>query len=109
MASIIETLELAEATIARLDENKSASGTIDVIRSTLLDINLLLQEDLFSKAYEWLCWYDPRYTYYNGEDEYILETEPRRIYCSCDNCFYARDDTALEIIAVREMFVNGSR
>jgi hypothetical protein len=47
--------------------------------------------------YESLCAYDPR----NPDYDKDCEREPRT-NCSCDNCFYGRDELALEILKLRK-------
>ena len=45
---------------------------------------------------EKLCYHDPRNPFHNADDD----TAPRD-GCACDNCFYGRDQMALEIIRLR--------
>jgi len=49
-----------------------------------------------------LCYYDRRNPMY--EDLYLDDDEPRepRKECFCDNCFYGRDELALEILRLME-------
>ena len=64
-----------------------------------------------NEVYTNLCYYDNRNPdgYYSpgnkgllwdNEDEIIL---PRQDDCYCDNCFYSRDDLALEIIRLLDL------
>ena len=46
---------------------------------------------------EKLCQHDPRNPFHDADDD----TAPRD-GCACDNCFYGRDQMALEIIRLRE-------
>lgn len=48
-----------------------------------------------------LCSYDKRNPNFH-EDEWIPQKEPRINGCSCDNCFYGRDNLVLEIIKLQE-------
>lgn len=48
---------------------------------------------------ERLCYRDPRNPLFN---DYDSETPEPRDGCACDNCFYGRDELALEIIRLRE-------
>ena len=41
-----------------------------------------------------LCWYDERNPDYSGNREY------KKKECSCDNCFYGRDELANELLKV---------
>jgi len=55
----------------------------------------MTKEEIFSQ----LCVYDPR-----NPDNYIDEADKQRTdrkeKCYCDNCFYGRDQLALEIIRI---------
>lgn len=60
---------------------------------------------------ESLCWYDPRHPDFDpdywkewGEDA----PTPRKEDCSCDNCFYGRDELAMEIIRLTPKAIQGS-
>jgi len=49
-----------------------------------------------------LCIYDPRNP--SSADLYAEEgdeVQPPRINCSCDNCFYGRDELAVELLSAR--------
>jgi hypothetical protein len=48
--------------------------------------------------YSKLCWYDKRHPDY---DEQENEGTKPRVNCFCDNCFYGRDELALEILKTR--------
>lgn len=58
-------------------------------------------------AFEYLCIYDER----NPNSEYLImvddedKPKPRRD-CACDNCFYGRDELALEIIRLQEVITH---
>lgn len=47
---------------------------------------------------EKLCYHDPRNPFFTPDDQ---PREPRN-GCACDNCFYGRDQMALEIIRLSE-------
>ena len=52
--------------------------------------------------YEKLCYYDrrnPDHYPFLDDDE---PREPRQPGCACDNCFYGRDELALEVIQLRK-------
>jgi len=49
--------------------------------------------------FDYLCWYDSRYTDYVQPEE---DDEPGN-RCGCDNCFYGRTALALEILRLREI------
>ncbi len=51
--------------------------------------------------YEKLCYYDKRNPFYNADDDIAP-----RDGCACDNCFYGRDQMALEMIRLREELEN---
>lgn len=52
-----------------------------------------------NSVYESLCYYDDR----NPDYIYLDEDTPKpRDSCSCDNCFYNRDELALHIIYLEE-------
>ncbi len=48
-----------------------------------------------------LCYYDPRYQMYDGST-IDNHSETRKENCSCDNCFYGRDELANEILKLQE-------
>ena len=53
---------------------------------------------------ESLCYHDPRHPDYadlHMEDDDDSIREPRNVWCFCDNCFYGRDELALEIIRLQ--------
>ena len=54
---------------------------------------------LLEKIYENLCTYDVRSPYYFDWDD--KDYNSPRVNCSCDNCFYGRDELAQEIIRLR--------
>ena len=49
--------------------------------------------------YEKLCCHDPRNPFFSDDKE--EPTKPRD-GCFCDNCFYGRDQMALEMIRLRD-------
>lgn len=52
---------------------------------------------------EKLCYYDKR-----NPDNMVLDSGKKpRVDCYCDNCFYGRDQLALEIIALKELLKEG--
>lgn len=57
-----------------------------------------------------LCYYDKRNPdgYYSDDNEWLWAEDdeiilPRLDTCYCDNCFYGRDDLALEIIKLLDL------
>lgn len=50
-----------------------------------------------NEIYSNLCAYDKRSTDYIEPEDDEDEKEPRK-NCFCDNCFYSRDELALEIL-----------
>ena len=49
-----------------------------------------------------LCYYDPRSPYYETPEEGEEAKQPRKT-CFCDNCFYGRDELAMEILRLSEL------
>lgn len=61
-------------------------------------------------ALESLCYYDKRNPegYYAEHNRWLWEGEeepipPRQDTCSCDNCFYGRDELASKIVELQEV------
>jgi len=55
------------------------------------------------KVYDNLCVYDKRNEFYQDTASYTSKEDiPKaRDNCHCDNCFYGRDELALEILRLR--------
>lgn len=53
-------------------------------------------------VYDYLCWYDPRYSSFTPLDPACGDQPEPRKGCGCDNCFYGRDALALRLLAMRE-------
>jgi len=55
-------------------------------------------------AKRYLCTHDVRNPYYGDIDHY--EYDRPGPDCACDNCFYGRNDLALEILRLQEVIEN---
>lgn len=55
-----------------------------------------------SQVFERLCLKDSRHPLFEEMGWKPPRDQPRTENCSCDNCFYGRDEMALEILRLRE-------